>query len=599
MKKSICSLVFFLFCASVFSQELTKTIFGTISDDYDVLKGVNVIVKGSDIGVTSDNQGKYSIQAKKGDVLVFSRMGMLPIEIKVEDVTRVLNVTMFEKVEELKEVTVAKRKRRTQQYFAREYYRDSSIINSNFGYLSPELVGYELRVVDGKNLNRKARDILDAIAEQLPGFTVRTIRGERFLYVSSYGSLRGEPPVAYELDGHIWKEAPVELDIRKVVRIGVIPPDQSARRYGPDIAPGGMVIINTSDINHGSDEDGNRPFDLARLRGNIYQGDAISGDDIIRNEPNYIKALHRAKDFETAKSIYLDQSKIYGDSYFFTLDMFRIFREEFDELAFSDHILEVYIETFASNPVALKALAYYLQSYADFEGANRLYKEIFIQRPNYAQSYLDLANSYREIDDTKRAASLYARYNYLVTHDFLKKDTLAFGKIMDREFNNLITLNGRDILFKNEVKKSVLEEDFKGTRLVFEWNDSEAEFELQFVNPENHYYTSMHALIANAARIRDEKLLGYSCEEFLIDESLPGTWLVNAKYLGNKKLTPTYMKATRYYDYGRVSQRKETKVYKLGLRNVTKNFLVLRTLQELFRTKNRFDLVNFCYKVKI
>ena len=154
---------------------------------------------------------------------------------------------------------------------------------------------------------------------------------------------------------------------------------------------------------------------------------------------------------------------------------------------------------------------------------------------------------------------------------------------MDREFNNLIALKGKDILSKKELKNHVLDEDFEGTRLVFEWNDGEAEFELQFVNPEGHYFTTEHSLAADMEHIRKEKLIGYSCEEFLIDESLPGTWLVNAKYLGNKSLTPSYLKATIYYDYGSAAQRKEIKVFKLGLKNVN---------QELFKVNNTVTIVS-------
>ena len=233
-------------------------------------------------------------------------------------------------------------------------------------------------------------------------------------------------------------------------------------------------------------------------------------------------------------------------------------------------------------PVALKALAYAFQSNGDFKKANELYKELFILRPNYGQSYMDLASSYRELGDGKKAASLYMRYDYLVNEGFLENDSTAFAKIMDRDFNNLIMLKGKEILSK-PAKKHVLDEDFKGTRLVFEWNDSEAEFELQFVNPEGRYFTTVHSLAVDAERIHKEKLLGYSCEEFLIDESLPGRWQVNVNYLGNKSLTPSYVKATIYYDYGSAAQRKEIKVFKLGLKNVN---------QELFKVNNTARIVS-------
>ena len=53
----------------VFAQ---KTISGTVSDEAGPLPGVNVVIKGTKIGVETDFDGKYSIQAKQGDVIQFS-----------------------------------------------------------------------------------------------------------------------------------------------------------------------------------------------------------------------------------------------------------------------------------------------------------------------------------------------------------------------------------------------------------------------------------------------------------------------------------------------------------------------------------------------
>ena len=63
-------------------------------------------------------------------------------------------------------------------------------------------------------------------------------------------------------------------------------------------------------------------------------------------------------------------------------------------------------------------------------------------------------------------------------------------------------------------------------------------------------------------------------KEYLVDNSLSGLWKVNAKYLGNKSLTPTYLKTTVYHNYGTPAQRKEVQLFKLGLKDVH---------QELFR----------------
>ncbi len=57
-----------------FSQE--KTVTGTVSDATGTLPGANVVVKGTTRGVETNVDGKFSISAKQGDVLVVSFVGM-------------------------------------------------------------------------------------------------------------------------------------------------------------------------------------------------------------------------------------------------------------------------------------------------------------------------------------------------------------------------------------------------------------------------------------------------------------------------------------------------------------------------------------------
>ena len=63
-----------------FAQE--KTISGTVSDESGPLPGVSVLIKGTTTGTETDFDGKYSIKAKTGDVLVFSYLGYKPSEKK-------------------------------------------------------------------------------------------------------------------------------------------------------------------------------------------------------------------------------------------------------------------------------------------------------------------------------------------------------------------------------------------------------------------------------------------------------------------------------------------------------------------------------------
>ncbi|MBG6062948.1 TonB-linked SusC/RagA family outer membrane protein [Flavobacterium sp. CG_9.1] len=79
--KWVFSLVLALSMQFSFAQE--RTVSGVVSDASGPVPGANVVVKGSRNGVQTDFDGKYSIKAKVGDVLVASFVGMQDVAVKV------------------------------------------------------------------------------------------------------------------------------------------------------------------------------------------------------------------------------------------------------------------------------------------------------------------------------------------------------------------------------------------------------------------------------------------------------------------------------------------------------------------------------------
>ena len=101
-KKNIL-LVFILSCFVGFAQQ---TITGTISDQDGVpLPGVNVVIKGTNTGTSTDFDGNYSIAADEDDTLVFSFVGFLNQEVKVGTSTN-LDVSLELGSSELEEVVI-------------------------------------------------------------------------------------------------------------------------------------------------------------------------------------------------------------------------------------------------------------------------------------------------------------------------------------------------------------------------------------------------------------------------------------------------------------------------------------------------------------
>ncbi len=107
-KKLLVLLVFvpFISFQSVLAQD--STVSGKVTDakEGSPLPGVNVIVKGTSVGVLSDFDGNYSIKLPRQDaVLVFSTLGYGTQEVAVNSQTAI-NVSLSQEAEQLDEVFV-------------------------------------------------------------------------------------------------------------------------------------------------------------------------------------------------------------------------------------------------------------------------------------------------------------------------------------------------------------------------------------------------------------------------------------------------------------------------------------------------------------
>jgi len=88
-----------------FSFAQQKTVSGTVSDESGVLPGVSVLIKGTNKGTETDFDGKYTLKAKVGDVLVFSYIGYKTVE-KTVGTSNSINVRLEVGGEVLDEVVV-------------------------------------------------------------------------------------------------------------------------------------------------------------------------------------------------------------------------------------------------------------------------------------------------------------------------------------------------------------------------------------------------------------------------------------------------------------------------------------------------------------
>ena len=139
--KGALTLILALIVQVTFAQE--KTITGTVSDSSGGLPGVTVLIKGSDTGAETDFDGKYTIKANVGDVLVFRYLGYKTVE-KTVGASNTIDVTLEEGGEILDEIVVTafgiKKEKRSVGYAVQEV-KSKAIVNSGASNVLDALSG--------------------------------------------------------------------------------------------------------------------------------------------------------------------------------------------------------------------------------------------------------------------------------------------------------------------------------------------------------------------------------------------------------------------------------------------------------------------------
>lgn len=108
------------------------------------LSGVNVLIKGTMKGTVTDIDGKYSIKVPNNTILIFSFLGYTRKEIATGNKTEI-NITMFEEVSTLKEVTV-----NAGYYTVKEKERTGSIAKVSAKEIENQPVTNVLSAVQGR-----------------------------------------------------------------------------------------------------------------------------------------------------------------------------------------------------------------------------------------------------------------------------------------------------------------------------------------------------------------------------------------------------------------------------------------------------------------
>jgi hypothetical protein len=303
-----------------------------------------------------------------------------------------------------------------------------------------------------------------------------------------------------------------------------------------------------------------------------YQNDAILYKKIKIKKAVYLNEYDKRANSEEVLNTYLQQYATYKNETNYHFNIINYFQEKYKKQNNILKVLSDYEYFSRNNPEDLKGIAYKYQELNEAKKAASIYKKIIALRPEYLQSYRDLANTFLE---QKEHRSAWLVYNYYLNKGF-KISENDLGEIIGSEIISNYNNDKQDDSFKQKIKiKNPNKNIESDVRLVFEWNTSEAEFILEFVNPNMQVYSIENSIDTNNDLILDQKMKGYTSKEIFIETLGKGNWKVNATYLGNKQYKPTVFKITSYYNWGRPNQSKKINVFEFSLQNVKMQLLKL------------------------
>jgi TonB-linked SusC/RagA family outer membrane protein len=190
MRKVLLCMLFFgialFYTAPLMAQ--TKVVSGVIStqgDNTTLLRDVTVRVKGTRLATSSNQDGRFSIQASKGQVLVFSSIGYETKEVTVGNNDEV-NVSLTQANKQMEEVVVTAMDRKLK---ARE-------------------LGYSVQTVKGSDIQQTQREnFVNSLQGRVAGLTVTPTTGaagaSSGIVLRGYNTISGTNQPLFVVDGII------------------------------------------------------------------------------------------------------------------------------------------------------------------------------------------------------------------------------------------------------------------------------------------------------------------------------------------------------------------------------------------------------------
>lgn len=563
------------------------TVSGIVTDQLGPLSEVNVLSRENNKSTVTANDGSYTIEALRGGVLEFSYLGK---NTQVSRVTSgVKNIVMTQGNEVLGEVLVTA---------TLEDDEEDYMVNTGNTKQDRRKLGYAVESIGSEDISTLDTDVQQAVSGQFSNLTIANdtdvdvdlsqflSRGRNMsILLNQYGLIvidgvpQSQTDSSFINSGEGFGQAGSgtgsaggfvdrsrHLNPDNIESITFLKGLAATNKYGT-LGRNGVLLITTKTaaVQRGATKE--KPV-LGTTA--TYTGSVEKMKDL--PDTPYINALKQSSDIDQAYATYLDERKRHGTNASFFFNVASYFND-WNNPYMLDRILSNVSELSEVNTSTLTAQAYKYEEFGLYNSAVTVYERILKQEPDEVQNYRNLALAYHNAGNYEKALVLYDRMDRKHFSGIANSDGLR--RTINNEFRNLLALH-KGKLQAGYVKPLYFKNVVYDTRVVFEWNVYDAEFDLQIVNPQKRFFTWSHTQGAEGPRMAQEMSQGYGLEEFFMTAADKGEWLFNLTYFGTRtgdNNVPTYIKITTYRNFGKPNQTKEVKV--IGLHELNKKETVL------------------------
>ena len=532
-------------------------IFGKIFNVKGPIQGASIKLKNSLIEAKSDFEGFFKIKADVDDVLMINYLGMIEKQLFIEDLSDKY-VLLKTNTQILDQVTIT----------------GSSDLNdevdTGYGKKKKKSLGFSTSTITSDDISPAALTIVDAIRGKFANVQVAydqdgaATGNKQKVYVRGGSlSINNSAAAIFDVEGFIYPDVPDFLDPQQIESITLLRSMSATNRYGSQ-GRGGVFLVKLKSLARKT----KRLLNTLEVKGNDYT-EQIYSVDLDSLNPYYIKDYKNANSITEAKKTFFKlQKNIYELSIPFYIESYNYFKKL--DYNFAVEILKTVSEKAKDNPKALKTIAYKLEESGDYEKAKIIYKRLLNIRPEDEQTYRDLALVYIENKEYELAASMY---NKMLKNKIPNVNVLGLQETIVNEASHLYWTNADKLILTDfplkTLKTFIPENDWKNFgydyRIVFDWNDPAVEFNIQFVDPKNKYFNWSHTIIDDKEILEDELNYGYNTEEFIIEKSDKGNWIINIEnYSIEDNTNPTYIKYTVYKNYGRPNEIRKVELLDLS-----------------------------------